>query len=65
MMTEKSLQPLSQLLLPGIQEAVAKALDRHRRLGQSIAIMRDHQIIILKPEEIEALRDDRSTDIET
>ncbi len=59
-MTEKTAQPLSQFLLPGIQEAVAQAIERHRRLGQSIAIMRDNQVVILAPEEIKPLQDDRT-----
>ena len=58
-MTEKALQPLSQLLLPGIQQAVAQAIERHRRLGQSIAVMRDDQVVILTAEEIEPLQADR------
>jgi hypothetical protein len=58
-MTEETAQPLSQLLLSGIQEAVARAIERHRRLGQSIAVMRDNQIVVLTADEIEPLRDDR------
>jgi hypothetical protein len=57
-MTEKTAQPLSQLLLSGIQEAVAQAIERHRRLGQSIAVMRDDRVVILTPEEIEPLVDE-------
>ena len=59
-MTEKALQLLSQLLLLGIQEAVAQAIERHRRLGQSIAVMRDDQVVILTAEEIEPLQADRN-----
>jgi hypothetical protein len=58
-MIEETAQPLSQLLLSGIQEAVAQAIERHRRLGQSIAVMRDDRVVILTPEEIEPLMDDR------
>ena len=29
-------------ILKGVQEAVAQAVERHRRLGQSIAVMRDN-----------------------
>jgi ABC-type proline/glycine betaine transport system ATPase subunit len=32
-----------------------KALDRHRRLGESVAILRDGEVVILGPEEIEQL----------
>jgi hypothetical protein len=56
-MIEETAQPLSQLLLSGIQEAVAQAIERHRRLGQSIAVIRDNQVVILTSEEIEPLMD--------
>lgn len=34
------------------REAVARAIERHRRLGESIVIWRDGQIVIVPPEEI-------------
>ena len=46
-------------ILKGVQEAVAQAIERHRRLGQSIAVMRDDQVVILTAEEIEPLGADR------
>jgi hypothetical protein len=64
-MIEETAQPLSQLLLSGIQEAVAQAIERHRRLGQSIAVMRNDQVVILTPEEIEPLVDDRNAESKT
>ncbi len=35
--------------------AVAKAIETHRRLGQSIVVMRDGKITWLSPDEIPAL----------
>jgi hypothetical protein len=32
--------------------AVAQALDRHRRLGQSIAVWQDGKVVILAPDQI-------------
>jgi hypothetical protein len=61
-MIEETAQSLSQLLLSGIQEAVAQAIERHRRLGQSIAVMRDDRVVILTPEEIEPLVADRNAE---
>jgi ABC-type proline/glycine betaine transport system ATPase subunit len=42
-------------ILKGIADAMTKALDRHRRLGESVAILRDGEVVILGPEEIEQL----------
>lgn len=36
----------------GIKAAIAEALERHKRLGQSIVVSRDGKIILLQPEEI-------------
>ena len=35
-----------------ITEAVARAIEEHRRLGHSIAIWRDGKVVIVPPEEI-------------
>ena len=36
----------------GAQQAVAEAIERHRRLGESIVIWRDGQIVTLTADEI-------------
>jgi hypothetical protein len=36
-----------------LNQAVREALDRHKRLGLSIAVWRDGQVVIVPPEEIE------------
>lgn len=36
----------------GIKVAVAEALERHRKLGESIAVWRDGKVVILRGEEI-------------
>lgn len=54
-MTEQELLTQQDKILKGVQEAVAQAIERHRRLGQSIAVMRDDRVVILTPEEIEPL----------
>jgi 20S proteasome alpha/beta subunit len=58
-MTEQEILTQQDKILKGVQEAIAQAIERHRRLGQSIAVMRDDQVVILTPEEIEPLQDDR------
>ena len=54
-MTNQSLEPLSQLVTSGIQNAVAQALDRHRRLGESVVVILGDVIVTLKPEEIQSM----------
>lgn len=44
-------QRLSSKITPVVQTAIAKALERHRKLGESIAIWRDG-IVILRGDEI-------------
>ena len=58
-MTEQELLTQQDKILKGVQDAVAQAIERHRRLGQSIAVMRDDQVVILTAEEIEPLGADR------
>ena len=41
-----------------VRAAVAEAVERHRRLGQSIVIMRDGKITWVAPEDIPPLKDD-------
>jgi hypothetical protein len=52
-MSEQELMLEHQLrVIEGVQAAVAHALDRHRRLGESIAVMQDDEIVILQGDEI-------------
>jgi hypothetical protein len=39
----------------GVKEAIAQAIERHRRLGESIAVWKDDKVVILSAEEIPAL----------
>jgi hypothetical protein len=43
---------LSSKIDAGVKTAIAEAIERHRKLGQSISIMRDGQIITLTGEQI-------------
>ena len=60
-MTEQEILTQQDKILKGVQQAVAQAIERHRRLGQSIAVMRGDQVVILTAEEIEPLQADRVT----
>lgn len=41
-----------RLIEAGVKEAVAAALERHRRLGESIAVWKDGKVVIVSAEEI-------------
>ena len=49
-MTEHQL--LSSKINEGVKVAIAQALERHRKLGESIAIWRDGKVVILTAEQI-------------
>ena len=41
-----------RLIEAGVKEAIALALAKHKRLGESIAIWKDGKVVIVPPEEI-------------
>jgi len=43
---------LAHPTVTGVKAAVAQAIERHRRLGQSISIWRDGKIVTLTADEI-------------
>ncbi len=51
-MTEKKLVKLSDRIDAGVKAAIAEAIEKHRRLGQSIRIWRDGKIVTLTAAEI-------------
>ncbi|MEG4500438.1 hypothetical protein QUB05_24515 [Microcoleus sp. F10-C6] len=51
-MTEQELCKLYEKIDAGVKAAIAEALEKHRRLGQSISIWRDGKIVTLTAAEI-------------
>ncbi len=45
-------QLLSSKINAGVQVAISRALERHRRLGESIAIWRDGKVVVLSADQI-------------
>jgi hypothetical protein len=43
---------LSEQIDRGVKEAVAEAIERHRRLGESISILKDDKVITLTADQI-------------
>lgn len=45
-------QLLSSRINEGVKVAIAQAIERHRRLGESIAIWRDGKVVMLTADQI-------------
>ena len=43
---------LSEQIDQGVKEAIAEAIERHRRLGESISIVKDGQVVTLTADQI-------------
>jgi hypothetical protein len=41
-----------ELIIEGVKEAVARALERHKKLGESVAVWKDGKVVMLKPSQI-------------
>ena len=55
-MTEQEAKTLHEKIDAGVKAAIAQAIERHRRLGQSISIMQDGKIVTLTAEQIPAIQ---------
>ncbi|WP_013321005.1 hypothetical protein [Gloeothece verrucosa] len=51
-MSEPIPDKLSELLDAGVRVAIAEAIERHRKLGESISILKDGKIVTLTGDEI-------------
>lgn len=50
-------QLLSSKIHEGVKFAIAQALERHRKLGESIAVWRDGQVVTLTADQIPVMDD--------
>ena len=41
-----------ELIIEGVKEAVARALERHKKLGEPVAVWKDGKVVMLKPSQI-------------
>jgi hypothetical protein len=46
---------LSEKIDKGVQKAIREAVERHRKLGESIAVSQDGEVVILPPDKIPPL----------
>lgn len=51
-MTEQEMKTLHDKIDAGVKAAIAQAIKRHRKLGQSISIMQDGKIVTLTADQI-------------
>ncbi|WP_199249962.1 hypothetical protein [[Phormidium] sp. ETS-05] len=61
-MNEPEPSKLSTRIDAAVKKAVAEAIERHRRLGESIAIWEDGKVVILTADQIPPLTSDAKTD---
>lgn len=51
-MSKDNITNRRQIILEGVETAIAQALERHRCLGQSIAVWQDDKVVILAADQI-------------
>jgi hypothetical protein len=56
-MDSQEMTILHQKIEQGVKVAVAQALERHRKLGESIAVWRDGQVVTLTADQIPVIDD--------
>ncbi len=59
-MNEPYLTELYQKIDAGVKLAIAEAIEKHRKLGQSISIWQDGQIVTLTADQIPPLESEKS-----
>lgn len=51
-MANDDIKDRREKILKGVQEGISQALERHRRLGESIAVWQDGKVVILEADQI-------------
>ncbi|MGL4622135.1 hypothetical protein [Chroococcidiopsis sp.] len=51
-MTEEEMKQMHDKINTGVKAAIASALEKHRKLGESISIMQEGKVVTLTAEEI-------------
>ncbi len=59
-MNEQPLSELHQKIDAGVKLAIAEAIEKHRKLGQSISIWQDGKVVTLTADQIPPLKPDKS-----
>lgn len=61
-MTEEEMKKLHNKIDAGVKAAIAAAIERHRKLGQSISIMQDGKVVTLTADKITAIQTQQNSD---
>ena len=48
----KEQRSIHKRITTGVQVAVARALERHRKLGEPIAVWKNGRVVVIRPERI-------------
>ncbi len=56
-MAKKNPDKLSDQIDAGVKTAISKAIEKHRRLGESISILKDGKVVTLTSDQIPPLDD--------
>lgn len=59
-MTEDRIRARHHKIQAGVKVAIAQAIERHRKLGESIAIWQDGKVVILTADQIPARQTENS-----
>ncbi|MCD8486183.1 MAG: hypothetical protein LRZ84_05410 [Desertifilum sp.] len=59
-MTEDEIQSKHQRIRAGVKAAIAHALERHRKLGESIAVWQDGKVVVLSADQIPPIQTEDS-----
>jgi hypothetical protein len=59
-MNEQPLSELHQKIDAGVKLAIAEAIEKHRKLGQSISIWQDGKVVTLTADQISPLELEKS-----
>ncbi len=62
-MAKKNLDKLSDQIDAGVKTAISKAIERHRRLGESISILKDGKVVTLTSDQIHPLEEPKNHDL--
>ena len=59
-MPEPQLNQLHQKIDQGVNKAIAEAIEKHRKLGEAIAVWQNGEVVILSAEQIPNLENQNS-----
>ncbi|MDV2996109.1 MAG: hypothetical protein N4J56_005763 [Chroococcidiopsis sp. SAG 2025] len=55
-MTEEEMKQMHEKIDTGVKAAIAAAIEKHRKLGESISIIQDGKVVTLTADEIPAIK---------